>query len=72
MKWIKELLNGGSDVSHKRLISVLSFIVLIGMVVLNYFGQIVQVELIYVFCGLVFGNNALTVFEKFKKDVDKE
>ena len=72
MKWLKELLNGGSDVSHKRLISVLSFIVLIGMVVLNFSGTIIQVELIYVFCGLVFGNNALTVFEKFKKDVYKE
>lgn len=72
MEWLRKLLNGGSDVSHKRLISVLSFIVLIGIVVLNCFGIIIQLELIYVFCGLVFGNNALTVFEKFKKDVDKE
>ena len=72
MKWLKELLNGGSDVSHKRLISVLSFTVLIGMVVLNFSGTIIQVELIYVFSGLVLANNTLSVVEKFKKDVDKE
>ena len=72
MKWLEKLLNGGSDVSHKRLISLISLIVLIGMVALNSFGTIIQVELIYVFCGLVFGNNALTVFEKFKKNDNKD
>ena len=65
MKWLKSLISEESEASHKRLISLMSWTVLLGMVVLDCFGITVMKELIYVFAGLTAGNTALTVLEKF-------
>ena len=63
-KWIEKLLSNSNDVSHKRLISVLSFIALIGILVLNVYGVIIADSLIYVFFGLCVGNTTLSVLDK--------
>ena len=66
-KWIKDLISSSDDASHKRFISVASFIVLILMVVLNSFGLVITPELIYVFGALCGGNSIMSVIEKFSK-----
>ena len=68
--WIVNLLNSSTEVSHKRLISVLSFIALVGILVLNCFGIIIVDSLIYVFFALCVGNSTLTMFENKKGGTD--
>lgn len=65
MKWLKTIMSRDDEASHKRLISLGSWIILIGMVVLNCFGIKIMDQLIYVFAGLTAGNTTLTVLEKF-------
>ena len=65
-KWLKELLSSSDDASHKRLISIASFILLVVMVVLNAFCTTIQTELIYVFGALCGGNSIMSVIEKFR------
>jgi len=65
-QWLKELLSSSDDASHKRVISIASFIVLVIMVVLNAFGITITPELIYVFSALCGGNSILTVIDKFR------
>lgn len=65
--WIKNLLSNSDEASSKRTIALLSFIVLVGMVVLNAFNIHIDPQLIYVFAGLCGGSSALTVAEKFIK-----
>lgn len=68
-KYIKEMLSGSAETSHKRVISIASFIILIIILGLNIFGIIISPNLIYTFGGLCAGNTSLTVLEKF---VDKK
>ena len=65
-KWLKDILSTSDEVSHKRLISISSFIVLVLMVALNVFDITITPELIYVFSALCGGNSILTVIDKFK------
>ncbi len=65
--FIKSLLSNTDDVSHKRIISILSFIVLIAMVIIYAAGKQVNDTLIYVFASLCGGQSILSVIEKFKK-----
>lgn len=67
--FINKMLSGSDETSHKRVISIASFIILIGMVVLNAFGILISSTLIYTFAGLCAGNTSLTVLEKF---IDKK
>jgi len=65
-KWLKNILSTSDEASHKRLISISSFIVLVLMVALNVFDITITPELIYVFSALCGGNSILTVIDKFK------
>ena len=69
--WWKNLLSSSTEVSEKRLISLLSFLVLIVMVGLSCYGIIIPSNLIYVFTGLCSGSSVATLFEKGdNKDVN--
>lgn len=61
---IKIVISNSDEASHKRLLSLLSFIILIIILILNAFGIIISNILIYVFAGLCAGNTTLSVIEK--------
>ncbi|MCT4644378.1 MAG: hypothetical protein N4A74_05265 [Carboxylicivirga sp.] len=65
--FINKMMSGNNDTSHKRLIALLSFLVLVAMVVVKAKGGQVDSNLIYVFAALTGGQSALSVIEKFKK-----
>lgn len=68
IKYIKRIISSKSDVSHKRILALLSFIVLIGMVIGNViFKIVVQESLIYTFAGICTGQSTLSVIDKFAK-----
>lgn len=58
---MKKLISNSDDASHKRLIAVLAFVVLVAMVVIKAFGWQVDNNLIYTFAGLCGGQSLLTV-----------
>ena len=64
--FIKNLLSNSDLISHKRLLAIVSFIVLVVMVGLKAKGLEIDKDLIYVFAGLTGGNSILTVVDKFK------
>lgn len=66
--FIKNMLSGNSETSHKRVIAILSFLVLVAMVVIKAKGGQVDSNLIYVFAALTGGQSALSVIEKFKRN----
>ncbi len=61
---IKWLVSDSNEVSHKRVIALASFLVLVGMVIVKAKGHPVDDNLIYVFGGLCGGNSILSVIEK--------
>lgn len=61
------MLNGNDETSHKRVIALLSFLVLVAMVIIKAKGGQVDSSLIYVFAALTGGQSALSVIEKFRK-----
>ncbi len=61
---IKNLLSSSNDASHKRLIAIGSFLVLVGMVVLKAKSCPVDSTLVYVFAALTGGQSSLSVLEK--------
>lgn len=65
---MKRLLSDNNDLSHKRFISLLAFLCLIGALVGNFFGIIVQPDLVYVLGIIVLGQSGFSVFEKLKKN----
>ena len=65
--FITNLLSNSNDVSHKRLIALISFLVLIVMVIIKAFGYQLDNTLIYVFASMAGGESVLTVIEKFNK-----
>lgn len=67
MKYIQNLLSATNDASHKRLISILSFVCIAGCLVANYCGKTIQPELIYTLFALCFGQSGLTLLDKLKK-----
>lgn len=65
--WLKLVANGESDtVSHKRLISLISFLCLIIFGFLSAFGHSMEGDYVYVFAILTGGESMLTVVEKMK------
>lgn len=64
---LKELLSDSSNISHKRLISLLSFSVLFILVVASLWGLHINDKILYVFASLTGGQSFLSVIEKFKK-----
>lgn len=67
MKSLKELLSENSNLSHKRFVSVLSFIVLIVLSFLSAYGHDVNDSFIWVFASLSGAESLLTVLEKINK-----
>lgn len=67
MNWFQSLLSNSDDASHKRFISVASWVILVVMVILYAFECKVSDTLIYVFAALAFGQSSLTVIDKFLK-----
>ena len=65
------MLSGSDETSHKRVIALSSFAVLVGITILDAKGYHVNDKLIYVFASLAGGNSILTVIEKFGKKKDK-
>ena len=65
--FIKNLISNSDDASHKRLIAMGSFLVLVSMVVIKAFGGQIDNTLIYVFASLTGGSSVLTVIDKFIK-----
>ncbi len=65
MKWLQTLLSNSNDADEKRVIALIAFVVLIGMVVLNAFKIQIDHTLIYVFAGLAGGTSLLTVLDNF-------
>lgn len=65
--FLKNMLSGSNDTSHKRIIALASFLVLVIMVIIKAKGGQVDSNLIYVFAALSGGQSALSVIEKFVK-----
>ena len=63
-KFLLNLVSNSNEVSSKRIIGLLSFIVLVVMVAIRAYGREVDEHLIYVFAGLVGGQSILTVIDK--------
>lgn len=63
--WSKLLASGETDtVSHKRLVSIISFVCLVTFAFLSAFGRSTDADYIYVFGFLTGGESLLTVIEK--------
>ncbi len=62
--FFKDLFGNSDDTSHKRLIAVGAFLVLVSMVVIKAVGCEVDDQLIYVFAGLTGGQSLLSVVDK--------
>lgn len=65
--FLKNMLSDSNSTSHKRIIALSSFLVLVAMVIIKAKGYEVDNNLIYVFAGLTGGQSALSVIEKFIK-----
>lgn len=66
-KKVIEKLLSSSDVSHKRLISLLSFSCLVAILIMNAFGLQIDSNITYSFLGLCGGQSVLSVIDKFIK-----
>jgi len=68
LKLIKGIISSKSDTSHKRVLSIGAFFVLVCMVYINYKYNIqAQESLIYTFAGICVGESAMSVIDKFAK-----
>ena len=65
---VKKLLSDENDPSHKRIIALLAFICLVVALIGNFFGVIIQADLVYIFGIIVLGQSGFSVFEKLKKN----
>lgn len=63
--FIKNLLSDSNEISHKRVIAIGAFIILIGMFITNQFGIKTDNTLILMFGGIAGGESVLTVLDKF-------
>jgi hypothetical protein len=63
-EYIKKVISSSDDADEKRIISLLSFFVLVLMVIIKAFGYQVDNTLIYVFASLTGGSSVLTVIDK--------
>jgi len=62
-QFLKDLISDSSVVSSKRFISLFGAIFLFGATILNFFGVIIQSEIIYALVSVIIGSNALTIFQ---------
>lgn len=66
-EFLKDLLSKSDSTSHKRLIALGAFVVLVSMVIIKAIGCAVDSNLIYVFAALTGGQSILTVVDKYNK-----
>lgn len=70
--WAKLLAEGETNtISHKRLVSLLSLIMLITLSLLSAFGHSASTDYVYMFCVLTGGESLLTTVEKTTKRIKK-
>ena len=62
-QFLKDLISDSSIVSSKRFISLFGAIFLFAATILNFFGVIIQSEIIYALVRVIIGSNALTIFQ---------
>lgn len=62
-----KLISSSNEVSHKRVIALVSFIVLIILAIFSAFGHTADAKFIWTFASLSGGSSILTVIEKFTK-----
>jgi len=67
-KFWNSLISPTDDVSHKRIIAVLSFVALLVFAGLSAFGHTVDSSFVYLFGSLTGGESVLTVIEKFRNN----
>lgn len=65
--FLNNMLSDSNQTSHKRIIALASFLVLVIMVIIKAKGGQVDSNLIYVFAALSGGQSALSVIEKIVK-----
>jgi hypothetical protein len=65
--FLKALLSDNNTVSHKRFISLVSFVIIIIMGMLSLIGAEINDTVFYTFAALTVGQTALSLPEKFKK-----
>jgi hypothetical protein len=71
--FVKKLISSSDEVSHKRIISILSFLCLVVCLLASMKGKTIDEHLIYVFATLTGGTSALTVIDKiFGKEKPSE
>jgi len=66
-KLIVKLISNSNEVSHKRVIALVSLLVLIVLAFFSAFGHTVDAKFIWTFASLSGGSSILTVIEKFTK-----
>lgn len=66
-QFILNMLSSSDDISHKRVIAIVSLVVVIVLAFMSAYGHTVDQSFIYLLGSLIGGESALTVIEKFKK-----
>ena len=64
---VKKLLSDNNEISHKRVIAITSFIVLVVLAFLSAYGNTTAGEFVWVFASLTGCESVLALIEKFKK-----
>lgn len=67
MKSFHVIFSNIDDISHKRVIAIISFIVLIVLAFMSAYGHNVNENFIWVFASLTGCESLLTVIEKIKR-----
>ncbi len=66
-KFFKDLLSENNEVSHKRVIALLSFAAILILAFLSAFGHTADQMVLSILAVLAGGESLLTVIEKFRK-----
>lgn len=67
MKRFCNMLSNADEISHKRVIAIVSFVVLIILAFMSAYGHNVDETFIWVFASLTGCESLLTVIEKIKR-----
>lgn len=62
--FILKMLSSSEDISHKRSISLCSFICIIIVLLFDLVGVKASQYLVYIFAGLILGSSGLSVIDK--------
>jgi hypothetical protein len=73
LSWWRKLLATGEfdNVSHKRFVSIIALIMLIGLSIMSAFGMSAETDYIYIYGILVGGESLLTTIDKTANAITK-